>query len=213
MNPTVLIVAAVMLAYLAGKTMAGLDPFTIQNAVPRVSKVDSLTYRVHDQHDNPQDAVDMMARINNLLIDVQQVLREQYVRRKGGTPAEQAAVRNILRLYNPDNLVENSPRDPNGDTSYSLDKGRVVAFCMRDKRTQQLHNFPVMAFVALHELAHLALLEYGHPPEFWSAFKFILQVAANAGIYVSPDFGMHPERYCGMDVNYNPYYDPAVPAL
>lgn len=213
MNLSALVVIAILLAYLAGRAIAGLDPFTIQNATSRVSSVDNLNYRVHDQHSNPQQAADLLAKLNNMLIDTQEVLRNKFIRKKQGTPAQQAAVMNILTRYNPDNLVENSPQDPDGDTSYSLDKGRVVAFCMRDKKTQQLHNFPVMAFVALHELAHLALREHGHPPKFWAAFKFILIEAAAAGVYVSPDFSKRPEHYCGMNVNYNPQYDNSVEPL
>lgn len=220
----VLVVLAVLVAFLVGRTLASLDPFTIQHATPVLSALDSTPYRVHAgceaSHPDPQQAADMMAKLNQLMVDVQEHLRAKYVAH--GSPfalpdpryaARQRAVRLILRNYNQDNLVENSHRDPEGDTSYSLDKGRVLAFCMRDKETGHLHRFHMLAFVALHEMAHLGTQEHGHPPVFWDTFCFILNEAHQAGIYTSPNFARHPERYCGMTVNYNPAWDPNAPSI
>lgn len=186
------------------------DAFSTWQAKPCLAASDRLQYRVHMSHENPQQAAEMMARLNNLLIDVQQYMKRKFVQGGEGTPEQQAMVTRILARYNYDNLVENSHKDPAGDTSYSLNKGSLLAFCVRDRQTGQLHDYPVLAFVALHELAHLSIDEYNHPPKFWRAFRFVLEQAAEGGIYRSPNFAQHPVQYCGMTVNYNPVYDPGM---
>ena len=51
----------------------------------------------------------------------------------------------------------------------------------------------------------------GHPPEFWSAFKYILMISRDSGVFASLNYGEMSTRYCGIDINYNPLYDANVP--
>jgi hypothetical protein len=119
-------------------------------------------------------------------------------------------IKNILMRYNPDNLIENSPND-NIDTSYTLNKGSMVAFCLREKdKNHYIHNIDTLIFVAIHELAHMAIDEDGHPPKFWSVFKWLLTEAEAGNIYFSKNYSITPIHYCGMDVNYNPRFDPLL---
>ena len=64
-----------------------------------------------------------------------------------------------------------------------------------------------LTFVALHELAHVATLSVGHTEEFWNNFKFLLQEAKKIGIYNPVNYKKEPARYCGMNIDDNPYYE------
>ena len=73
--------------------------------------------------------------------------------------ARRAAVELLLARYNQDNLAENSPRDPTGDTAYSLNKGAIVAICLRDRtRPDSIHDIEILTFVTLHDMPHIAIV-------------------------------------------------------
>jgi hypothetical protein len=213
----VAIVLVVLLAYaLARRAAAGPDHFAIEHTRPVVSHVDGLRYRVHTDHAGSQRAADLLAALNARITELLRSLRARYVRGAAGAlhPARRAAVVRLLARYNPDNLAENSPEDPTGDSSYSLDKGAVVAMCLRERGAGGgLHDLDTLTFVALHEMAHLAVDAVDHPGEFWSAFRFLLLEAEGAGIYRSPDYARAPIRYCGVPVDYNPRYDGTASSL
>ncbi len=214
----IIAIAIVLVFVLARRVILGLDRFTIERTRPILSKVDGLQYRVHLGHAGAQRAADMLARLNGKIIDLMRALRDRYVRGPAGEvhPERRAAVERLLARYNPDNLAENSPKDPSGDTSYTLDKGAVIALCLRekgrapptgDRAADDLHDMDTLLFVALHEMAHVAIDDVDHPPRFWSAFRFILDEAEDTGVYTSPDFARAPRQYCGVKIDYNPRHD------
>lgn len=226
MDPTLFAVVVAVLALVlirAGRKL--YDPFSIGRTVG-VLAGDGGRYQVHASHGESRAAADVMAELNLKAVELMRHLRKKYLRGRSA-PAGAAgsqrptAVRRLLARYDPDNLVENSPRNPDGDTSYTIDKGGVLAFCIREKFPErtgdpELHDFHelgLLTFVLVHELSHIAIDEVGHPPEFWSAFKFMLEEAAEAGILAPADFAARPENYCGIVVDYNPLLDPGLPAM
>lgn len=216
----VIVLIIVVVFYSARKLIMGSDHFTIERTKPIVSHVDGMAYRVHEAHSGPDKAADTLAIINSRVIAILRHLRSRYLRGTAGDmyPERRAAVIKLLARYNPDNLAENSPKDPSGDTAYSLDKGAIVAICLREKGAaappgHSIHDLDTLMFVTLHEMSHIAIDEIDHPPPFWSTFKFLLEEAEESGIYVSPDFSRSPARYCGVNVDYNPRYDPNTHAI
>ena len=201
--------------------------FTLRGTQHRVSQVDGLEYRVHARHTNPKEAADTMATIHRRTVELFRHLRAKYLRRTGParknevTPGRVSAVKQLFARYNPDNLVENSPRDPNGDTSYTVGKGEILALCLRERNpagsgrpnVYDIHHDDLLLFVMIHELTHISIREIDHPPRFWSAFKFLLQEAVQAGVLESVDYSRFPVTYCGMAVDYNPRYDHGLSAL
>lgn len=191
-------------------------------AKPLVSMIDGKEYKVHQNLDNSQSAADILAIINKTLIELLTHLKYKYIftstrfnhnnyLNNNLNKDKVTAVQKILKRYNPDNLIENSPLDTKGDTSYTMDKGSIIAFCLRDKNeTHSLHNLPMLLFVAIHELAHVAIDDNDHPPLFWEIFKWLLLEAEEANIYQSPNFEITPYEYCGMTVDYNPRFDNSV---
>jgi hypothetical protein len=127
-----------------------------------------------------------------------------------GSEAYELGVR-IKSRYQPNALRENDPESPDS-TSYTEDKGRVLAICLRDPSTgkQQFHDRDLIKFVNLHELAHIGSVGWGHQDEFWTIFKFLLQEARKIGIYTPTNYAAQPVNYCGLDVSYNPLYDASL---
>lgn len=213
------IVLVIIFAYCAGhKLLSARDDFTIDQTRQVVSRVDGLSYRVHEGHSGSQTAADTLAELNKRVIDVMRYLRNRYMRGVDGElyPARRTAVSRLLSRYNPDNLAENSPKDPSGDTAYSLDKGAIVAICLRERtgpKAGNIHDIGILTFVTLHEMSHIAVEVVDHPPEFWSTFKFLLESAEDANIYRSPDFSKNPVTYCGVKVDYSPRWDSATQAI
>jgi hypothetical protein len=190
------------------------DRFSLNQARPREAELDGYPYRVQGGHPGAAEAADRLAQINARTVRLLRALRRKYARgaQKGQYPARAAATQRLLSLYNPDNIAENSPRDPSGDTSYTVDKGAVLALCLRGKGPgTPLHPINLLTFVALHELTHIAVTVHDHPPEFWIAFKWLLAEAAEAGVYRPEDFRSRPQTFCGTPVDYNPLFDAGLP--
>jgi hypothetical protein len=196
------------------------DRFTLEQTHEIKSGKDGLAYRVHLVHKDPERAADTMAELNHKAVELMRHLRKKYVRSSMGRiyPGRAHATKRLLGLYNPDNLAENSPRDPEGDTSYTIDKGAILALCLREKTPgretgldgHDFHNMETLTFVTLHELTHIAIEDQDHPPRFWEAFKFILLEAREAGLIKGVNYNRHPTVYCGMDIDYSPLYDPGL---
>jgi hypothetical protein len=90
-------------------------------------------------------------------------------------------------------------RESSSSTSYSVNKGEELVFCLRSKKEwNKFHNFNTIMYVALHEISHIACPEYGHGPLFKKIFAFITEKAIELNIYTHIDFNKSPEEYCGI---------------
>jgi len=102
-----------------------------------------------------------------------------------------------------ENLTEERTKiyenDPNSDlTSFSVNKGEELAFCLKSKRNGQIHEVNLLIYVALHEMAHIACPEIGHGDLFKKIFRFLTLKAIDMGIYQKVDYNQSPVEYCGM---------------
>ncbi len=180
------------------------DHFAITNAKPLISSVDGRLYKVHPQHTHSDRAANILAKLNEKIVDLLKWLKNKHKNDK--------ITQRLLERYNPDNLIENSPKDPSNDTAYSLNKGSKIAICLREKsiNEDELLSMSILLFVTFHEMAHIGIDAINHPPEFWSAFKYLLYEASVANIYHSPNFANSAVEYCGIKVDYNPLFDTSV---
>ena len=88
-------------------------------------------------------------------------------------------------------------------TSYSVNKGDRLVFCMRSRKTPTIdkkHDINLMMYVVLHEISHIACPEFGHDKLFKEIFKYITESAINLGMYAPIDFKSVPTEYCGMTI-------------
>jgi len=141
----------------------------------------------------------------NLLADVTQKMKDivEYLKK---THPNDPRTKRLVEGFNPKKISETLPTSEL--TAYSENKGEKLAFCLNTtKNGSKLIDINTLTFVALHELSHIATESVGHKQEFWQNFKWILENAKEAGIYSPVDYKKYPEKYCGMDINDNPYYD------
>lgn len=86
----------------------------------------------------------------------------------------------------------------NNLTSYSVNKGEELVFCLRSKERNKLHDINLLMYVAIHEMAHMACPEIGHGLLFKKIFRFLAEEAIKLNLYMKEDYSENPVEYCGM---------------
>lgn len=111
----------------------------------------------------------------------------------------------MLYSFNPEKVYENDPNNLSGSTSYTVQKGREMYVCLRNKDGSFV-DINTLMFVILHELSHIgAYWTFGHTDDFWTTFAFVLQDAIEAGVYKYVDYTKDPVDYCGLKIQSTPY--------
>ena len=158
------------------------------------SNVDGKKYLVRNLKDK-QEAADLLAKIRDNLVKVSQELKKKN--------QDNVDIDRMINNFNPDNLSEST--HDNKYTSYSVNKGEKIVFCLRSKdEKQKLVDLNIMMFVALHELAHTMTKSVGHTPEFWNNFRILLRNARKLGIYKRVNYNEKPVEYCGTKITDDP---------
>jgi hypothetical protein len=142
----------------------------------------------------------------NLLADVTKKMKDMVAYLKKTHPEDPRTVR-LVEGFNPKKISETLPTSEL--TAFSENKGEKIAFCLNQTKNSdsKLIDINTLTFVALHELSHVATESVGHKQDFWQNFKWILENAKEAGIYLPMDYKKYPQEYCGMKINDNPYFD------
>lgn len=96
-------------------------------------------------------------------------------------------------------IYENAP--DSDLTSYSVNKGEELAFCLKSKKTGKIHDMNLLMYVGMHEMSHIACPEVGHGNLFKEIFRFICKEGIAIGLYVEDDYGKNPTEYCGMTLS------------
>ena len=157
------------------------------------SKVDDRRYLVRNIKDR-QEAADILATINQKLEKLKVHLEKKY--------PNDIRIKRLQTNYVPENICESSTHDTN--TSYSVNKGEKVVFCIRSKEDDKLEDINTLTFVAIHEMGHLASESIGHKQEFWDNFEFLLKEAISIGLYEKVEYSKHPKSYCGIQITDSP---------
>lgn len=109
--------------------------------------------------------------------------------------------------FKPENISESSPG--NKYTSYSINKGEKLVFCIRSKDGKNtLVDINTMMFVGIHELAHLQSKSIGHTDEFWSNMKFLLAEGIKLCVYEHVVYEDNHKKYCGIEITGTPLDNP-----
>lgn len=157
-----------------------------------LSDIDDEYYLVRNVPDK-QEASNLLARIrqniNSLVIHLNDNINKYHDNKKY-----------IEQLTNRiSGSIINESSSNSSYTSYSVNKGEQIVFCIRSKRnTDIMHSLNLMMYVTLHELAHVACPEYGHTPLFKKIFSFLTKVSIKLEMYRKIDFRNNPTEYCGL---------------
>ena len=161
------------------------------------SNVDNRQYLVRNRKDK-QEAADLLGQIRANLDKIVNELTTKY--------PDKARIVRLKQNYNPEKLSESIP---NTDyTSYSVNKGEQIVFCLRSKdKEEKLIDINTIMFVAIHELAHVMTKSVGHTEEFWANMKYLLEESIKLGIYKDEDYRNNPKKYCGIEITDSPLHD------
>jgi len=163
-----------------------------------ISDVDGNRYCVRDRT-KVKEASDLLARVTEKCVNLVKYVGEKHPNDKD--------VSRLVTNFNPKKINETLPTSEL--TAFSENKGEKIAFCLNKTKTnnETLIDINTLTFVAIHELSHIMTLSIGHKQEFWQNFKFLLENAKDANIYIPVDYKKKPTGYCGMTITDNPYYD------
>jgi hypothetical protein len=100
-------------------------------------------------------------------------------------------------------IIFRESTENNKFTSYSVNKGEEIVFCLRCKEDNSLHNVNELMYVAIHEIAHVGCPEIGHTPLFLKINKILLKNATECNVYVYKNYSLFPEKYCGIKLSTN----------
>jgi predicted metal-dependent hydrolase len=154
------------------------------------STIDGRQYLVRNVSDK-QKATDMLAQIRANLTKIVEYLKDNNI--------SDERVQLLVNRFNPDVLSESLPNT--SYTSYSVDKGKKIVFCLRSKDEKaELIDMNTIMFVAIHELAHIMTKSIGHTEEFWNNMRYLLKQGIKVGVYQKVDYSKNPVMYCGLKI-------------
>ena len=191
----ILIIFIIILAYQIYRT----TPYFHLKCI--ISTSNGKTYCVRDRKLS-KEAVEMLSRIDDKCKKLIEYIFKKY-------PNDES-VQRLHKNYQGVKIQETLPTSTL--TAYTENKGSRMAFCL-NKNTKQtspnneMINEDLLFFVAMHEISHVMSISVGHTEEFWENFKFILNEAKDANMYKPVNYRKKPEKYCGMVVDSNPYYN------
>jgi hypothetical protein len=165
------------------------------------STIDNREYLVRNLPDK-QEAADLLAKIQDTMVKLIDGIM-QPSRQENFTEQNKEDIKRLKSNYRDGNFSESNPG--NKYTSYSINKGEKIVFCIRAKDgSNRLEPLNTMLFVAIHEMAHLMTKSIGHGQDFWDNMRFLLKEAIDMGLYEKEDYISNPVDYCGTVINDSP---------
>jgi hypothetical protein len=125
-------------------------------------------------------------------------LRDQLIKEKDKYPEFKEYIELLEKNFN-DSRTKIYENDPSSElTSFSVNKGEEVGFCLKSKKNGDLHKINLMMYVAIHEMGHMGCPEIGHGELFKKIFRFLTLKAIDMKLYEKEDYSNNPVEYCGM---------------
>lgn len=160
------------------------------------STIDNNEYLVRNLKDK-DEAANILAMLKKKLEKICEIMKQKY-------PNDKSVTR-MNEKFNSDNITESGKN--NQYTSYSVNKGEKIVFCIRQKdEDESFVDENTITFVAIHELAHIMTKSVGHTKEFWNNFEKLLKEAVDNKLYQKENYSENPKEYCGIKVSDSPLY-------
>lgn len=158
------------------------------------SNLDNNEYLVRNLEDK-EVAANMLATLRLKLEKICDIMKTRY--------PDDESVKRMNERFNSDNITEAGKN--NQYTSYSVNKGEKIVFCIRQKDDKEsIVDENTLTFVSIHELAHIMTKSVGHTPEFWDNFKRLLKESVDNNLYIKENYSQNPKEYCGIKVSDSP---------
>jgi hypothetical protein len=187
----ILIIATILYIYLERRSLE----------VTYVKSKTGDTFLVRKGPDQAK-AAELLSRIcNNITILINHLIKNKH---KYSNHYKEGIVR-LKHNFNREKVYENSNHQKKS-TSYSINKGSKIIFCIRQKEINELLDINTMMFVAIHECSHLMSESIGHNKEFWDNMVFLLKEGEKCKIYNYINYNKSPQEYCGMIINDTPWH-------
>jgi hypothetical protein len=158
------------------------------------SLIDNNDYLVNNVEDRQQVA-DLLASVRTNLFKL-----KDYLIKNVDKYDDYVEYINLLDSRLTNVIIKENTED-NNYTSYSINKGEEIVFCVRSKINKEIHDINLVMYVALHEISHVACPEVGHTELFKKIFKFFLEIGMEIGIYKYVDYSQNAKEYCGIYIN------------
>jgi hypothetical protein len=168
--------------------------FHSDNLVLEKSTLDGESYLVQNKSDKLQTA-NKLAFIKANIKSIINYLKNN----KDNYPLKKNSIEKFLSRTKIINIKER-PEHETDYTSYTINKGDMLVFCLRSSYLQNIHDNNTIMYVVIHELAHVFSDGYGHGEEFVENFKFLLQISKKINIYEPINYLKTPQEYCGMTI-------------
>ncbi len=158
------------------------------------SNIDYNYYLVRDDNDK-QKASNLLSKIKINIDKLTNYCYENRYNYKNMKPYIEQLYRRIQNSF----IVESNKNSTY--TSYSVNKGEQLVFCIRSKdNNEKFHDLNLLMYVVIHELAHVGCPEYGHTPLFKDIFIFLCEISIKINIYKKINFEDDNREYCGMTI-------------
>lgn len=173
------------------------------NEVCYVETFDSNSYLVRNLPDK-DEAAELLAKIREKLIIFVNNLIEIMDEDKSDNKdlLEYYKYVKMIKKRLPHSIIKESSANSEY-TSYSINKGEELVFCLRSKDTNELHDINDIMYVAVHEIAHIGCPEIGHTLLFKKINKFLLQEAVKQNVYNYDNYRKNNKEYCGIILSSN----------
>jgi predicted metal-dependent hydrolase len=170
------------------------NKYKYDNLIKIKSPIDNHFYWVRDKNDKIK-AANTLAKIK---INMKKLIKYLQVNQKL-FPKNMSYIKDLILRTKIINIME-TPQDEKY-TSYTINKGEKIVFCLRYKVLDHIHDMNTLMYVVIHEMGHIGCPEYGHTPLFKKIFKFFLEQSIIIKIYNPIDYRIIPQNYCGMFIN------------
>ena len=160
------------------------------------SPIDNKKYLVRDLVDK-KDSADLLANINKNI----KTLNDYLFKNKEKYPNYIKYIEQLNEKLKNTKIQEST--DNGVYTSYSVNKGEQIIFCLRSRKKGsegKLHDLNLLMYVVIHEMGHVACPEFGHTDLFKDIFAFLATEAVKLKIYEKIDFNEKNQEYCGLTI-------------
>lgn len=140
-----------------------INLYTDDNLIYEKATFDNDYYWVRNMSDKSQAANTLAVIKSNMnkLINYLQTNINEF-------PEYASNIKDLVKRTRKIYIME-TPKDEKF-TSYTINKGEKIVFCLRSKILHNIHDINTIMYVVIHEMAHVCTVSYGHTPEFKKKF-------------------------------------------